>query len=268
MEPREERRTRNAWLRGLRIRVLKAACNALGAASVLCSACLSGPATAQTPADPAVQAIRIKLGQRLSGLPKIDEISASGMPGLYEVRLGTDLFYTDAQSNYLIRGELIDTRSQRNLTRERIEQLTAIEFDKLPLQDAIVWKVGNGKRRIAVFADPNCPYCKKLELELQGLKDVSVYTFLYPILAADSSAKSEAIWCTKDATTAWRDWMLKGSAPQVAPTCTNPIERNLKLGRTHRIQGVPAVFFEDGTRSPGLLSAVQIEAKWARKSTP
>ena len=102
--------------------------------------------------DPAVQVIRARLTQRLSGLPKIDEVRASGMPGLYEVRLGSELLYSDAQGNYFIRGELIDTRSQRNLTRERIDKLTAIDFDALPLQDAILWKSGNGQRRIAVFA--------------------------------------------------------------------------------------------------------------------
>ena len=259
-EQREEQRAGNVSLPGVWVRMLGAARNALSVA-VLTVVCLSGSVAAQTSADPAVQAIRAGLVQRLSGLPKIDEISASGMPGLYEVRLGTDLFYTDAQGNYLIRGELIDTRTQRNLTRERIDKLTAIEFDKLPLQDAIVWKSGNGQRRIAVFADPNCPYCKKLETELQNLKDVSVYTFLYPILAADSTAKAQAIWCSADATQSWRELMLKGAEPRTAQPCANPIERNLALGRVHRIGGVPAVIFEDGGRSPGLMSAAQIDAR-------
>lgn len=257
-------RSSKARLRGLRVRLHGAARNALGAAVL--GVCLGGPTMAQTSADPAVQSIRAKLVQRLSGLPKIDGISPSGMPGLYEVRLGTDLFYTDAQGNYLIRGELIDTRTQRNLTRERIDKLTAIEFDKLPLQDAIVWKSGNGQRRIAVFADPNCPYCKKLEAELQNLKDVSVYTFLYPILAADSSATSQTIWCSVDATRSWRELMLKGTAPQAAQPCASPIERNLALGRTHRIEGVPAVIFEDGSRAPGFIATQQIQARLEKQA--
>ena len=221
----------------------------------------SSVATTFISPDPAVQTIRSRLTQRLSGLPRIDEISPTGMPGLYEVRLGNEVYYSDAQGNYLIRGELIDTRSQRNLTRERLDKLSTIDFDKLPLQDAILWKTGTGKRRIAVFADPNCPYCKKLESELQNLKDVSVYTFLYPILAPDSTTKSQAIWCNADASQSWQQWMLNGTAPAAAQPCTTPIERNLALGKAHRIDGVPAVIFEDGSRSPGLLSTVQMEQR-------
>ena len=217
-------------------------------------------------ADPAVQT-KSRLTQRLSGLIKIDEVSASGMPGLYEVRLGTDVFYSDVQGNYLIRGELIDTRSQRNLTRERIDQLSVVDFDKLPLQDAMLWKSGPGQRRIAVFADPNCPYCKKLEAELQQLKDVTVYTFLYPILAPDSTTKSQAIWCNSDAIQSWRAWMLDGFPPAVAKTCATPIERNLALGKVHRIEGVPAMIFQDGSRAPGFVSATQVEERMRRGAT-
>src|SRR5882724_12028770 len=126
------------------------------------------PIGSLTSPDPAVQTIQARLSQRLKGFPRIDEIRPSGMPGLYEVRAGTQLFYSDAQGNYLLQGELIETRSTRNLTRERIDKLTAIDFNQLPLQDALVWKTGTGQRRIVVFADPNCPYCKKLETELQG----------------------------------------------------------------------------------------------------
>jgi thiol:disulfide interchange protein DsbC len=240
--------------------------------------CLASSGHAQAPAnstssgaapivssDPAVQTIKARLSQRLSGLPRIDEISPSGMPGLYEVRLGSELYYSDAQGNYLIRGELIDTRSQRNITRERLDKLSAIDFDKLPLKDAVLWKSGTGQRRIAVFADPNCPYCKKLESELQNLKDVSVYTFLYPILAPDSTTKSQAIWCNADASRSWKQWMLNGAAPADAAPCNNPIERNLALGKAHRIDGVPAVIFEDGSRSPGLVSAAQMELRMAAR---
>lgn len=214
--------------------------------------------------DPAQQAIRRNLGQRLQGFPKIDEVRPSGMPGLYEVRVGHELYYSDAQGAYLIRGELIDTRSQRNLTQERIKQLSAIDFAQLPLQDAVVWKVGNGQRRIAVFADPNCGYCKKLEAELQHLKDVTVYTFLYPVLAQDSVDKAKNVWCSGDATQSWRAWMLKGQAIKPGADCATPIERNLAFGRAHRIEGVPAIFFEDGSRSAGALSAQQIEARLER----
>ena len=233
--------------------------------AALCSLGMAASAAAQASAnlvsaDPAVQAIQSRLTQRLKGFPKIDEISPTGMPGLYEVRAGHELYYSDAQGNFLLQGELIDTRSTRNLTRERIDKLTAVDFKQLPLKDALVWKTGTGQRRIAVFADPNCPYCKKLETELQGLKDVTVYTFLYPILAPDSTTKAQAIWCSQGGTQAWRDWMLKGVAPS-GNACATPMDRNLAFGRAHAIDGVPAVFFEDGSRSPGFVSAADIEAK-------
>lgn len=234
--------------------------------AALCGFGMAASARAQAAnlvsADPAVQAIQARLAQRLKGFPKIDEITPSGMPGLYEVRAGHELYYSDAQGNFLLQGELIDTRSSRNLTRERIDKLTAVDFKRLPLKDALVWKTGTGQRRIAVFADPNCPYCKKLETELQGLKNVTVYTFLYPILAPDSTTKSQAIWCSQDGTQTWRDWMLKGVAPS-ANACATPMDRNLAFGRAHAIDGVPAVFFEDGSRSPGFIDAAQIEAKLA-----
>jgi thiol:disulfide interchange protein DsbC len=217
-------------------------------------------------ADPAVQTIRSQLMRRVTGLPKVDEITPSGMPGLYEVRIGTDLFYSDAQGNFLIRGELIETRGLRNLTRERIEKLTAIDFSKLPLQDALVWKTGTGQRRIAVFSDPHCPYCKKFETELQGLKDVTVYTFLYPILSADSAATSLAVWCNTDSSGSWRSWMLQGTVPTHAASCSSPIERNLALGKSLRIEGVPAVIFEDGSRAPGLISAAQMELRFSKET--
>jgi len=235
--------------------------------AALCGLDMAASACAQASpnfvsADPAVQAIQARLTQRLKGFPKIDEISPTGMPGLYEVRAGHELYYSDAQGNFLLQGELIDTRSTRNLTRERIDKLTAVDFRQLPLKDALVWKTGTGHRRIAVFADPNCPYCKKLETELQALKDVTVYTFLYPILAPDSTTKSQAIWCSQDGMQTWRDWMLKGVAPSNG-ACATPMDRNLAFGRAHAIDGVPAVFFEDGSRSPGFIDAAQIEAKLA-----
>ncbi|AKJ31191.1 DsbC family protein [Caldimonas brevitalea] len=204
--------------------------------------------------------IRKNLAERLPNLPKIDEVSKAPVDGLYEVRFGTDIVYTDAEGNFLIQGEIIDARVRKNLTEERINKLTAIDFASLPLKDAIVWKNGTGKRKIAVFADPNCGYCKRFEQDLQAVKDVTVYTFLYPILAADSAAKSDAIWCSKDRTKAWLDWMLRSVQPAPAPEgCQTPVARNSALGRKHRVTGTPALVFEDGTRVPGAMNTEQIE---------
>jgi thiol:disulfide interchange protein DsbC len=227
--------------------------------TVLAAACLFLAAGAAF-ADEAV--IRKNLAERLPNLPKIDEVSKSPIPGIFEVRIGSDIIYTDEQGSYLIQGELIDTRTRANLTEARIAKLTAIDFAKLPLKDAIAIKQGSGARKMAVFVDPNCGYCKRFERDVAALKDVTVYTFLYPILGPDSISKSRDIWCAKDQTKAWRDWMLNGSVPASAADAkcdSTALARNTELGRKHRVQGTPATVFEDGTRAPGAVPAAELE---------
>ncbi|MDT9001225.1 DsbC family protein [Paucibacter sp. APW11] len=217
-----------------------------------------GPATANE------AVIRKNLPERLVGAPKIDEVRPAAIPGLWEVRFGSEVRYTDATGSYLIEGDLIDLKARRNLTEERVNQLTAVDFAALPLKDAIVWKQGTGKRRIAIFADPNCGYCKRFERSLQDVKDITVYTFVIPILGGDSAEKSKAIWCAKDATSAWRNWMLDNTPPpkQTVAGCDEAaIERNLAFSRKHRVNGTPAIIFEDGTRAPGALTAEQVERR-------
>jgi len=205
-------------------------------------------------------AIRKNIAERLPEFPKIDEITKTPIPGIYELRMGTDVMYSDEQGNHLIEGSVIDTRSRANLTEARLNKLSAIDFASLPLKDAMVWKQGTGARRIAVFADPNCGYCKKFERDLQQVKDVTVYTFLIPILGGDSPEKATNIWCAKDNTRAWRDWMLEAKAPpRSMGSCETPMARNLALSRKHKVNGTPAIVFEDGTRVPGALSAEQLE---------
>lgn len=205
--------------------------------------------------------IRKNLAARLTDLPNIDEVSKTPIPGLYEVRVGNELFYADEQGNHLIQGNILDTRTRTDITQARINKLTAIDFASLPLKDAIVWKQGNGARKMAVFADPNCGYCKRFERDLSNLKDVTVYTFLYPILGGDSPEKSRDIWCAKDATKAWRAWMLEGKSPprSIGQCDVAALERVMLLARKHRVNGTPALVFEDGTRVPGALSADQVE---------
>jgi len=204
--------------------------------------------------------IRKNLAERIPQLQKIDEISKTPVNGLYEVRVnGTDIFYTDAEANYLIQGSLIDTRQRRNLTEERIDKLTAISFDSLPLKDAFVVVRGNGKRKVAVFEDPNCGYCKRFERDLDKVTNVTVYTFLYPILSPDSAEKSKNIWCAKDRSKAWQDWMLRDQPPAAASCDVSAIARNLELGRKHKVNGTPTLVFADGSRVPGAINAQQIE---------
>ena len=205
-------------------------------------------------------AIRKNLAERLPNLPPIDEVSKTAIPGIYEVRIGTEIVYADENGNHVFQGNLIDTKTRTSLTEARVNKLTAIDFAQLPLKDAIVWKNGTGARKMAVFADPNCGYCKRFEQDLQKIKDVTVYTFLLPVLGGDSPQKSEAIWCSKDQAKAWLAWMLEGKAPQRnIGQCATPMERNLEFSRKYRINGTPAIIFSDGTRIPGAIGAEQIE---------
>jgi len=205
-------------------------------------------------------AIRKNLAERLPSLSKIDEVSKTPMNGLYEIRVNeSDIFYTDAEGNFLIQGNLIDTKAKRNLTEERVEKLSAIDFGALPLKDAFTLVRGNGKRKLAVFEDPNCGYCKRFERDLQKINDVTIYTFLLPILSPDSVEKSKNIWCAKDKGKAWLDWMVRDQTPAKASCDTAALERNLDFSKKHKITGTPTVFFADGTRVPGAISAQQIE---------
>jgi thiol:disulfide interchange protein DsbC len=203
--------------------------------------------------------LRKNLAERLPNLPKIDEISKTPMNGLYEVRMGADVMYADAEGNFLIQGALIDVKQKRNLTEERIEKLSAIPFDQLPLKNAFTQVRGNGKRKLAVFADPNCGYCKRFEKDLQKLDNVTIYHLLYPILGEDSKTKSKNIWCAKDKAKAWNDWMLNGTAPATA-TCDNAaVDANVEFGKKQRITGTPTLLFADGTRVPGAVPLAQVE---------
>lgn len=217
-------------------------------------ACSLGSALAQE------AAIRKNLAERLPAFSKIDEISKTPMNGLYEIRVNeTEIFYTDAEGNFLLQGHLLDTRAKRNLTEERVEKLTAIDFDALPFKDAFTVVRGNGKRKMAVFEDPNCGYCKRFERDLQKISDVTVYMFLYPILGPDSTDKSKNIWCAKDKAKAWVDLMVRDQPVAKASCDTASIDRNVDFGRKHKITGTPTLVFANGSRVPGAISAQQVE---------
>jgi thiol:disulfide interchange protein DsbC len=206
--------------------------------------------------------IRKNLPARLPQFKQIDEVRKSEIPGLYEIRVdGSEIFYTDAKADFLIEGNLIDTRNRRNLTEERVEKLTAVKFETLPLKDAFMMVRGNGERKMAVFEDPNCGYCKRFERDLQKVDNVTIYMFLYPILGADSVEKSKAIWCAKDRVAAWQDWMLRDQAvPSPSGGCdATALSRNVELGRKHKITGTPTLLFTNGNRVPGAVDAKKVE---------
>jgi thiol:disulfide interchange protein DsbC len=210
-------------------------------------------------------AIRKNLTARIPGLSEIDEVSKTPMPGLYEVRMGTEVIYTDAEGSFLIQGSLIDTRSRKNLTEERVGKLTAINFDSLQVKNAFTITRGNGKRKLAVFEDPNCGYCKRFEKDLQKIDNVTIHLFLIPILGEDSLAKSRQIWCSADKGQAWMDWMVSDVAPKGNAICnTEALTANLEFAHKYRITGTPTLVFTDGTRIPGAINAQQIEQQLSR----
>jgi len=223
---------------------------------IACASLLAGTAWSQE------ATIRKNLGERIPQLQQLDEVIKSPMPGLYEIRVnGNEIYYTDADGNYLVQGNLIDTRQKRNLTEERIEKLSAIAFDALPFQDAFTMVRGDGKRKLAVFEDPNCGYCKRFEKDLQKVNNVTVYLFLYPILGPDSTEKSKNIWCAKDKAKVWQDWMVRDVTPATASCDSAAIARNVELGRKFKITGTPTLVFADGSRVPGAIGADQVEKR-------
>jgi len=207
--------------------------------------------------------IRKNLTARLpQDFAQIDEIRKTPMPGLYEVRRGTDLFYTDANGDWLLQGSLIDTRARKNLTEERINKLTAIAFNDLPMRNAFTIVRGNGKRQVALFEDPNCGYCKHFEQDLQQVSDITVHVFLIPILGQDSTVKARQIWCSKDQGKIWQDWMVRGIKPMGNTDCdVSALRANLDFARKYRITGTPTLVFADGSRVAGALPMDQFEPR-------
>jgi thiol:disulfide interchange protein DsbC len=211
--------------------------------------------------------LRRNLADRIPSLGKIDEINRSPLQGIWEIRIGTEIFYSDAEGNYLINGQIIDTRNKVNLTEQRLDKLLAIDFDSLPVKDAFTIVRGNGKRKLAVFEDPNCGYCKRFERDLQKVDNVTIHMFLYPILGPDSTDKSRNIWCARDKTRAWLDWMVRDqAAPKADASCDMAaLNRNLEFGKKHKITGTPTLVFADGSRVPGAIGAADVEKMLAGK---
>ncbi len=203
------------------------------------------------------KAMEAKLGT------KVESVSKSGYFGLYEVYADGAILYTDEKMTAIMVGaQLIDAKTMKNMTEERMRKLTAIKFGDLPLDRAIKQVRGDGKRVLATFEDPNCGYCKRLAKDLQKLENVTVYTFLYPILSEDSVRKSKQIWCASDRAKAWSDWMVEGKAPAAKDDCdTTAIGKNQEFGRKLNITGTPTMFFADGERVPGAMPLPRIEQK-------
>lgn len=196
---------------------------------------------------------------------KVESVTKAGFLGLYEVYADGNIFYTDDKVTAIMVGaQLIDAKSMKNVTEERMRKLTAIKFNELPLDRAIKQVRGDGKRVLATFEDPNCGYCKRLARDLQKLENITIYTFLLPILSEDSVKKSKQIWCSADRAKAWNDWMIDGKTPSGREDCdTAAITRNQEFGRKLNITGTPTMFFGNGERVPGAMPLPRIEQKLA-----
>jgi thiol:disulfide interchange protein DsbC len=197
------------------------------------------------------KAVEAKLG-------KVEKLVRTPMAGIWEVTVDGQIFYADDKATYLIFGNLLDMKTGKNLTAERM-------FNSLPLDLAVKQVRGSGKNVMVTFEDPNCGYCKKLAKDILTLKDVTVYTFLYPVLGDDSFEKSKAIWCAPDKAKAWTDWMTAGKAPPAIPAKCDiaGLDKSAQLGRKLRINGTPAIFFAGGERVGGYIPAAEIEKRFS-----
>lgn len=234
----------------------------IAAAAALASAVTLG-CTAR--ADQTTDKLKATLQARLPQI-EIKSIAKAPIAGLYEVNLGTQMIYADANGDYVIAGDLVDTKTRSNLSEAHLADLNKVDFASLPLDRAVKVVKGNGNRRIVVFSDPNCPYCKQLETTLKSIDNVTVYTFLYPVLSPDSVTKSKAIWCATDRAKAWEAWMVDHRPPpSPGARCDSAaLDANLALGRALNVTGTPTIILADGRRLPGAVSADQLNDALAR----
>jgi thiol:disulfide interchange protein DsbC len=201
----------------------------------------------------------------------ITDVRPSPMPGLYQVTSDDSVFYVDRTGDYLLSGPMVATRTKTDLTQQAIDERDAVDFNELPLDKAIKTTRGNGERVIAVFADPDCPYCHNLEKELAGLDNITIYTFLFPLtsLHPDAANKAHAIWCASDRSVTWHDWMiLDKSAPPAGASCLkDPVSDLQILGAKLKIVSTPVIFLENGHRIRGTLPSAQLNAQLAAAHT-
>ncbi|WP_197711795.1 DsbC family protein [Polynucleobacter necessarius] len=227
-------------------------------AIVLGALSFSNSAFAQTE-----QQIKTEIQKKLGSNAKVRSVAPSPVSGVYEVLVGNDVFYTDGSVKYLIQGEIIELATGKNITEQRQADINRIKWSDLKQANAFKTARGNGSRQMAIFSDPNCGYCKRLEKSLQQLDNVTIYTYLIPILSADSIQKSKQIWCSSDPNKAYMDWMVNGVSPNGKTDCANPLDKNLTYAKSYGITGTPTIFFTDGSRFPSAVQITDIEKKFA-----
>jgi thiol:disulfide interchange protein DsbC len=207
--------------------------------------------------------IRRVVEAKLGGV-RVEGVQPAPLPGFFEVRFtsreGPQIVYTDAEATHIFVGELIDARNNRNLTEERLRKLSAISFDKLPLELSVKVQRGSGKRVLAIFSDPYCPACRQFEQTLAQIEDITIYYFMYPVIRPELADHSRAVWCSADRGKAWLELAArpKPRVPAADPSCDGPLERVVDLGRTLGVSSTPTLFFANGERMRGGLPAPQL----------
>ncbi len=229
---------------------------ALLLAALICSTSLA--AGDDIPPEIAAK-IRATLHERVPDL-QVEAIHKSQLPGLYELVTVAELLYTN-DGTLIFAGRIIDTKSREDLTAARWNDINAIDFNSLPFNLAIKTVRGDGSRKLAVFADPLCPYCRQLEENMQGLTNVTIYTFLFPLetIHPGASVKAVDIWCSKDRSSAWSKWMLQKKDPGDQRCTGAPIDQLQKLGEKLKVNSTPTLFTADGRRTPGAIKQNEIE---------
>lgn len=213
-----------------------------------------------SPVFASVDTVKYKLAQKYPKV-KIENLKTTEMKNVYSGTLDNQVVYVDEAAEHLFFGSMIRLKDQKNLTKDLVVSQNSIDFNQLPLQDAIKTVRGTGARKLAIFSDPNCPYCKTLEGNLSQLKDVTIYTFMFPI-KAQSIEPSKKVWCSFNKEYAWKSLIVDGQQPNVKADCANPIERNLQLGRSLGVQGTPAIIFSNGLKVTGAYPAAEIQKIW------
>ena len=224
----------------------------------MCALLLAGLVPQWALADAA--SVQRQLTQKYPAL-QIEHVQSTEMPGIYSGFAGDTVVYVSENAEYVIAGSMIRLKDQTNLTKSLMLRPGQVDWKALPLKDAVKSVRGTGKRQLAVFSDPNCPYCKQLEVELNQLKDVTVYTFILP-LKPQSVAPSKQVFCESDPAFAWENLISKGIEPKTKKGCANPIERNMLLAKSLGLNGTPALIFEDGAKMMGAYPAADIEERF------
>ena len=207
-------------------------------------------------------AVRRMVQDKLRGGGQLESVQKAPFGELYEVVVrapdGPLIYYVDSGATVIVSGSVIDAKSGRNLTEERLRKLNAVKWESLPFQWAITTVRGTGRRKIAILSDPNCPYCKRLEEDLAKLEDITVHILPYAILSPASVRQAKAVWCSKDRAKAWDDLMFRRIEPRPDRDCDTPVEKLVELGRRIGARATPTWFLESGERHSGALPLDQV----------